>query len=158
MVKKLCSVIIRRANKDDVKHFVEIYVDAYRGLEEYAYTTRREIRNYFKWLMKRDPEGVFFAELSEPVGFIACDSNWFSPFEMKKVGEIHELAVKREFWGKGIGSKLLEKGIEYLRDKKMDYAELWVGVGNERAKKFYEKHGFKEKGRFGKWVRMFRKI
>ncbi len=151
-------MIIRRGKKEDIKHFVEIYQDAYEDLEEYAYTTRREIKNYYRWLMNRDPEGIFFAELSEPVGVIACDSNWFSPFEMKKVGEIHELAVKREFWGKGIGSKLLEKGIGYLREKNKDFAELWVGERNDRAKKFYEKHGFKEKGRFGKWIRMFRKI
>jgi len=149
---------IRNATRDDQKHFVEIYKEAYRGLEQYAYTTNKEIKNYFRWLMGRDSSGVFVAEVDRPVGFIGCDANWFSSFEDRVVGEIHEIFVHPGWQQKGVGRALVAKGLEYLRSEGRDIAELWVGATNYRAKKFYEKIGFREKGSWGHWIRMVLKL
>jgi len=150
------EVKIRNATKNDQEHFVEIYRKAYKGLEDYSYTTTREIKNYFTWLMKRDANGVFVAEVDEPVGFICCDANWYSSFEGRIVGEIHEIFVHPKC--KGIGKALLVKGIEYLRSKGRDVIGLWVGDNNHKARRFYEKFGFKESGRWGHWIRMVLKV
>ncbi len=155
---KNSSVIIRNATKDDIESFVDVYIDAYRDYEIYAYTSIKDIKRYFRWLFKRDRGGFFVAEISEPVGFAVCDTNWFSPFEGKKLAELHELFVRSKFKGKGVGSKLLERAIEYGRERKRDAMGLWVGEKNEPAKRFYRKHGFIEKGKFGVWIRMLRKI
>ncbi len=149
---------IRNARKEDIDIFVDIYKNAYEGLEEYAYTSRKEIRRYFKWLYGRDKNGFFFAEIKSPVGFIAIDTSWFSPFEMKKVGEIHEIAVIRSFWGRGVGSKLVEKAMQYAKSRGRSLIELWVGDENFRARRFYEKFGFSKREDFGKWIRMVKKI
>ena len=149
---------IRNVTKEDLNSFVKVYIDAYRGYEEYAEKSVRDIKRYFKWLYKRDRSGFFVAEIREPVGFVACDANWISPFEGKRVAELHELFVKSEFKGKGIGSRLLERAIEYGRSKNLPLMGLWVGERNEPAKRFYKKHGFVERGRWGVWVRMVRKI
>ncbi len=150
---------IRKADKDDLDDFVRVYVESYRGLEDYAYTRKRDIKNYFKWLLSRDNEGVMAAVIDgETVGFVACDTNWFSIFERKKVGEIHELFVLPEFRGAGIGTKLMEKALEYALERNRKVAELWVGRTNYRARKFYASHGFEESGEWGKWVRMRKEL
>jgi ribosomal protein S18 acetylase RimI-like enzyme len=52
-----------------------------------------------------------------------------------------------------IGKMLIEKAMERLKPSKI---ELWVGEGNEKAIKFYEKLGFKRKEKAGKWLRMIK--
>ncbi|RLI86579.1 MAG: N-acetyltransferase [Archaeoglobales archaeon] len=151
-------MLIRRAKAEDITDFVEIYEKAYRGLEKYAYTTRREIKSYFKWLRRRDPDGMFVAVVGKPIGFIACDTNWYSSFEGKEVGEIHELFVSPEWQKKGVGGALLSRGLDYARERGRDIAELWVGRGNLRARRFYEKWGFKLAEGWGHWVRMIKKL
>jgi len=155
-------LIIRRAGREDEKAFVRIYKAAYVGLEEYAYRKRKDIRWYFRWLLRRDPEGFFVAEDSaqkgSPIGFIGCDANWISPFEGKPVDEIHELIVHPNWMGKGVGKRLLLKGLEYGKSRGEEIAELWVGYTNFKAKMFYFKMGFEERERIGRWVRMIKNL
>jgi L-amino acid N-acyltransferase YncA len=90
-------MIIRQVRPDDIDNFIEIYTKAYKDLENYKYETKKEIKNYFKWLYKRDKEGFMVAEISgKPVGFAAGDTNWIN-FEGEKVLEIHEIFVLPEF-------------------------------------------------------------
>ncbi len=145
---------IRRVDRSDQAYFVEIYIQAYKNQDEYAYTRVRDIKAYFRWLYNRDKNGFFVAEIAEPVGFSACDTNWFSFYEMRKTAELHEIFVKPEFSGKGIGKELLFHSIRYAKSRDMPVISLWVGEKNERAKNFYKKHGFVESGRMGKWIRM----
>ena len=153
---------IRRTRREDEDSFIRVYRAAYTGLEEYAYKRRREIKWYFRWLLRRDPEGFYLAEDRDqtelPVGFIACDTNWISPFEGRTVNEIHELIVHPEWMGMGIGRTLLLKGLEYGRSRGEDLAELWVGHENTRARRFYLKMGFEERETIGIWIRMTKRI
>jgi len=147
-------VVIRRVTKDDEKHFIEVYTSAYRGLEEYAYTGRRDVKWYFRWLLKRDPNGFYTYVVEKPVGFIACDCNWFSVFEGNDVAEIHEIVVHPNWQGRGIGTALMKKALDYARSRGKKIVELWVGVRNERAIRFYKNLGFREMGVVGRWLRM----
>jgi ribosomal protein S18 acetylase RimI-like enzyme len=134
---------------------IEVYKDAYRGLERYTDTEDKKIEDYFLWLRTRDPKGVFVALLDgRPVGMVAVDSNWVSYREMKNVGEIHEIFVKSGLKHRGVGKMLMNSAMKYLEDKGLDTFELWAGKTNEAAIKFYEKLGFRIEGRWGKWVRM----
>jgi len=151
-------VDIRNVRQDDIDVFVRLYSEAYRGLEEYAYRKERDIKRYFKWLLSRDPNGFFLAELNKPVGFIACDTNWFSWLEKKIVGEVHELFVHPKYRMKGIGSMLIKKAMKYAESRNRKTAGLWVGVENYGAKEFYIRLGFKETVTLGKWTRMIKKI
>ncbi|MEM2924723.1 MAG: GNAT family N-acetyltransferase [Methanocellales archaeon] len=150
---------IANVNALDSRDFIEVYKLAYRGLLEYAYTSPRDIENYFWWLLKRDRNGFFKAILANRVvGFIACDTNWISYIEGVEVGEIHEIFVHPRFRGKGIGKKLVEKGIHYSKQRGRKICELWVGDRNELAKEFYRKLGFREMDKLGKWIRMVKEI
>ncbi len=164
----MLKINVRRAKEEDCDDFVNCYVKAYRGLESYAYNSKRDIRSYFRWLMKRDERGVFAAEISIIgqhgekgriiVGFLACDSNWFSRYEGREVCEVHEIFVKPEWRGIGVGEMLMRKAMEYAKERGRDVVELWVGERNYRAIRFYRKFGFESREKNGCWVRMFKVI
>jgi len=148
---------IKNVDKEDLDKFVEVYKSAYKKLGKYAYWRKRDIRWYFKWLLKRDANGFFKAEIDgEAIAFVACDSNWHGLYE--KVGEIHEIVVKEEYKGKGIGRNLMEVAEEYLKSKGHKIIELWVGEENYVARKFYEKLGYKARDKFGVWIRMVKRL
>lgn len=154
----MVEIKIRKVSPEDKESFVEVYMRAYQSLSDYKYTSRSEVKNYFKWLYKRDKEGFFVAEKEgQPVGFIAVDGNWIDQ-EGEKVLEIHELFVLPEERRKGVGSMLLKKILEYGKEKGLKRVELWVGKTNHQAICFYKKFGFKEIGTWGKWLRMIKSL
>ena len=56
--------------------------------------------------------------------------------------EIERVYVLKDFYGQGIGLKLLEKAIAIAREKLLK--SIWLGAWerNHRALRFYEKNGF----------------
>ncbi len=155
MRKEKVNFKIERAKEEDLEELAKVYLEGYRGLEEYSYTHPEDVRAYMRWLWKRDPEGIFVAKVDgRIVGFVAGDANWFSKREHKKVGAIHEIVILPEYQGMGIGHALMEKILDYFRNKGLHTAELWVGDENHRAIEFYRNFGFKEKGQYNYWVRM----
>lgn len=142
-------------NDSFIPELIEVYRDAYKGLERYAETDDRDIRGYLLWLVRQDPDGVFVALLDgKPVGMIGVTAGWMSYREKKEVGEIHEIVVRNDLKRMGIGRALMGAAINYLEDEGLDTFELWVGKTNEPAMRFYEKLGFKKVGEGGMWVRM----
>jgi len=134
---------------------VKVYMRAYRGLDQYGESSEERARRYLRWCWSKAKDGFFVAKIDNKiVGFIVCDDDWYSKYEGKTVGAIHEFAVDKDYQGHGIGRKLMERCLEYLKGKEI---ELWVGEKNERAKRFYREYGFVEDGRHGKWVRMVRR-
>ncbi len=155
MKREKLSFEIENAKEEDLDKLAELYLLGYKGLEEYSYTHPDDVKAYMRWLWRRDPEGIFVARANgEIVGFVAGDANWFSKREHKKVGAIHEIVVHPEFRGMGIGHALMERILNYFREKGLHIAELWVGDENYNAIEFYRKLGFKEKGQYNYWVRM----
>lgn len=61
-------------------------------------------------------------------------------------GEIWGIYLLPEYWNLGIGSRLMNWGINELRNKGYSKIALWVLEDNLNAIKFYEKHGFKFDG------------
>ncbi|MDW8433901.1 MAG: GNAT family N-acetyltransferase [Aquificaceae bacterium] len=150
---------LRKADEKDIQTLVELYLQGYKGLEEYAYTHPEDAQAYMSWLFRRDADGVWIAEDGgRSVGFVAGDGRWFSKREGVVVGAIHELVVLPEFRRRGIGRSLVEKVFEYFREKGLEKAELWVGDENTEAMNFYKKLGFEERDRFNYWVRMTKRL
>ncbi len=149
---------IRRVKKEDLSVFIKAYLQTYANLPDYHYIHPREVKNYFKWLLKRDPKGFFVAEEGGKVlGFVASDANWID-FWGHKVLEIHEIFVVPEAQGQGIGTLLLTKALNYGKARKRKLTELWVGEKNLPAQKFYEKLSFHKDGKWGKWIRFTKEL
>ena len=101
-----------------------------RGLRFLWLTLKRVIRNpqILKGIAKKDFSGFFRPNESE---------------ESYRRASLDSIAVKPEYWGTGIAQKLTEVFLNDL--KKRGVSELYLGVTatNVRAKRFYEKMGFK---------------
>lgn len=74
------------------------------------------------------------------VGFLIL--SFQSLMSMQSVGSF-VVGVKREYWGIGIASSLIECMLDWSKLKKMKRVELEVVEDNVRAIKLYEKYGFK---------------
>ena len=57
-------------------------------------------------------------------------------------GYLDELVVLPEYRGRGIGSQLMDWADGVFRDRGVRHVELLVVVGNESARRFYERRGF----------------
>ncbi len=150
MIKGLVIERLKELNRNIIKELIEVYISGYSDMDKYHYTRSRDIKRYIKWLFKRDKNGFFVAKDGEKIiGFVACDANW------NGIGAIHEIVVRKEYQGRGIGKKLMEKCLAYL-SKYVDKIELYVGSENERAINFYKKFGFKIVHDFGYWTKMIK--
>ena len=85
------------------------------------------------------PDGVDVAkDGGRVVGFVGCGAREGGE------GEIYSLYVLPEYFGKGVGSALMEAGLERL--KGCPRVCLHVLKENERAVRFYRKSGFRPDG------------
>ncbi len=140
-------------------NLVDIIFDAYQDHPEYGEPSRKHAKKYINWLKNHASMFKIVTYDSKPVGFIVVDTNWKDKFDNnKRIGEIHELAIKKSFWGKGIGSKLINEALNHIREKGLDTARLWVGEKNTEAINFYKKRGFSPLFQGWGWLRMERRL
>jgi putative acetyltransferase len=91
-----------------------------------------------RWtLALEDPAAcVLVAERAEePVGVAAVRFEW-----------LDGLYVVPEWWGKGVAAELHDAGLEIVRDIGSAQIHLWVLEENARARRFYERRGWRENG------------
>jgi RimJ/RimL family protein N-acetyltransferase len=69
-------------------------------------------------------------------------------------GEVLQLQVDPASWGEGVGHALHEAALVALRDLGVTTAHLDVFAENHRARRFYERHGWRETAREDTHVRM----
>lgn len=149
---------IEKWDQNILEELVGIYMRGYKDMPEYGGEGRRYARRYLNWCWKKAKDGFFVAKIGDKiVGFIVCDRDWYSKYEDKTVGAVHEFVIDKKYQGRSIGKKLMEKCLEHL-GRYNTKIELWVGEKNISAMKFYEHYGFKIAGQSGIWVRMVKDI
>lgn len=115
--------------------------EAYPGLVNAAYLDKLTLEKC-EQMAYRWTDNLFVAkDGGRVVGFVGYGDRGD---EAPGVGEIFALYVLSEYYGTGVGRRLMEEGLAQLRD----YPEicLWVLKGNARAIRFYEKCGFRPTG------------
>ncbi len=75
------------------------------------------------------------------------------PRRMQHRGDLG-IAVVKEYWGRGIGSGLLGKVIEFAEENAFDVIELQVRSDNAAAIHLYEKFGFQKFGTHESFFKM----
>ena len=63
------------------------------------------------------------------------------------VGDLYALYVAPDVWRRGIGTQLHAAALDRLRSCGFTHAGLWVLDTNERALRFYYRHGWTDTGR-----------
>lgn len=133
-----------------------LYMEAYRGMEEYGEPSLSHAKKYIKWLMRHSDFFKVLISENRFIGFIACSSDWFWN---GRVGEIHEICIDPDFRKRGLGKFLVNLAVDFFSQKNLKRAGLWVGEKNEVAIKFYKSLGFEFSGdRFPNWLRMEKEI
>ena len=64
------------------------------------------------------------------------------------------ITVLRKYWGRGIGTALMEQMIAFCRETGAELLSLEVRSDNERAKALYRKFGFTAFGSFPKYLKI----
>lgn len=93
-------------------------------------------------------ERLFFDELNNPhtVYYVCVDQDevvaYGGLWHVLDEGQITNIAVKKAYRRRGVGTMLLEKIIDYANEHEIKKLELEVRAGNTPAIKLYEKYGF----------------
>lgn len=122
------------------------------GAEGLPFSVEDE-EKYIESLQNSTSSAMFFAKID---GKIIGDASFSSsPRErIKHRGEIG-ISVVKEYWGKGIGSKLIETIIDFAKNTAgCEIIQLQVRSDNERAIKLYRKYGFEKIGQFKGYLKI----
>jgi GNAT superfamily N-acetyltransferase len=95
----------------------------------------------------RDDVCVFVAEDGTPgrvIGYVYAGVEPMSWRELRgEVGFVHDLVVSEEARGQGVGGRLLERAIDWLRESGMPRVVLWAAEPNQSALRLFASHGFR---------------
>ena len=134
------EIVVRNYCTEDLEDIKEI-------LSEYPSPTGRVwseemVEEMMSDALKAQPDGVFVAEIDgKVVGFtIVMYRDWLN------IAYLDYIQVKTNQIDKGIGHRLMEKCINWAREKDARIIYTETGKNNERAIKFYQRHGFKITG------------
>ncbi|MFH7597923.1 GNAT family N-acetyltransferase [Streptomyces racemochromogenes] len=81
-----------------------------------------------------------------PVGWICYGPGQDGTPGPAGTGEVHALYVAPDLIGMGIGRTLLDEAHARMRGEGFPASALWVLAGNARARRFYERAGYRPDG------------
>ena len=72
------------------------------------------------------------------IGHILLLGNQTDSVTEAKQAWVYDVSVQKDWWGRGVGRKLMERGEEFARHLGLEYIGLGVTSANQRAVEFYE--------------------
>ncbi|MEV7802702.1 GNAT family N-acetyltransferase [Microbispora sp. NPDC088329] len=150
-------MVIRRAEPADAEAIAAVHVRswqaAYPGLMPQAYLDRltpaMRLPVWERLLGESSPRRteVLVAETDGAVaGFASLGPGRDEDVDPASVGEVSAIYLMPEVWGAGIGGRLMAAALHSLAAAGYEQAILWVVDGNSRARRFYERGGWRPDG------------
>jgi ribosomal protein S18 acetylase RimI-like enzyme len=148
------DILIRRYTSADLDAIKALTVESFGGvtLEQNVEQALGELNGHdWRWRKARhidddlaaNPAGVFVAEVNGGViGYITTAID-----RAAGKGRIPNLAVAKEFRGRGLGRRLIEHALDYFRSEKLAYAMIETMAQNEVGQGLYPACGFMEVAR-----------
>ncbi|MFR1051068.1 MAG: N-acetyltransferase family protein [Lachnospirales bacterium] len=137
-------------NGDDLFAVSRVYEEswrgAYRGLLPQAYLDGIPAGKWVPYLEQAGRESLLLLDGEKIVGTANCCASRFP--KLSDWGEIVSLYLLPEYWGKGYGKLLFSAVVEQLEAIGYRDLFLWVLEGNQRARTFYERMGFRPNGTY----------
>lgn len=115
--------------------------EAYSGIISQEYLDNLTLEKCEKWAFSWPNNTLVAKDRDNVIGFVCYGDRGD---DAPDVGEIFALYVLADFYGKGVGLKLMKAGLEQI--KTFLQVRLWVLKENKRAIRFYEKCGFQPDG------------
>lgn len=140
------DIVIKRMETEDEirgKAYVhwKAWHEAYPGLVSSDYLDRLTLEKCGE-MARRWTDGILVAkEQGRVIGFAGYGNRGE---EAPETGEIFAMYVLSEYYGKGVGQRLMEAALKELGSGRQIC--LWVLKENKRAIRFYEKNGFSPDG------------
>jgi putative acetyltransferase len=133
---------VRKATLDDVEAVAGIWhagwIDGHLGHVPEGLVHYRDNQEQFASRARARLETMWVAESAgQPVGFVVV-----------KADEVEQLFVERAARGTGVAATLLRKGETEIRGAGHQRAWLAVVAGNQRARSFYSREGWRDSGPF----------
>jgi GNAT superfamily N-acetyltransferase len=142
-------VHVRRARPEDAAEIAAVHVRTWQAAYEHVFGAERLAgldpeRRRVGWeraLSERvEEEDVFVAEQDGTVvAFASAGPAGDEPGE----GELYAIYALPEAWGSGAGPALMREALAALRGRGFLEAILWVLEDNPRARRFYEREGWR---------------
>lgn len=147
-VEYMKGIRIRRANAKDAVSMSTVHANswkkAYQGLLPDEYLNKIKDTRWVDMIQEGlgdDRMKAWVATIEDKVIACACVGN--SRYQnYRDQLELISIYVLPEYWNLGIGSKLINKVVEYALNNRYSEIGLWVLDGNNQAIRFYEKNGF----------------
>ncbi len=93
--------------------------------------------------LRRYPEHALVAEVGELVVGYVCTRT----YRTTSIGHVANMAVDRQFQGRGIGRKLLKAALDHFRECGLKYARVETLEQNFKGRNLYPSVGFEQVGR-----------
>lgn len=136
---KVLSHGVRAAQAGEVGHLAWVWYqswqDAHAGIVPPELTRLRTLESFTDRMRAAVPNVRVVGPSGAPVGFCMVEGD-----------ELYQLFVSAESRGSGIAAALLADGEARLAANGVQTAWLACAIGNERAARFYEKHGWRRVG------------
>ena len=138
------DVIVRNAEKEDVRQIAEICVEdwkkAYRGIIDSGFLDSRSVEKQYETEIKRYQSNVVATD-----GHMILGYAWLQTAEDDAADcEIVALYVRYDRRKNGIGKLLLRYAADHFREMGKKRMIIWCLKDNDEARRFYEKTGGKE--------------
>ncbi len=129
------QVNMRKAEAADLPAIAQVWHTSWTTSEGKLYpaAARERDRGWFEARVDSNAGRMFVADIrGEVIGFVGWDKDG-----------IDQLFVLPEFFGSGVALRLLRPAEDTLKAK--GYQKIWLhcALGNDRARAFYEKQGWK---------------
>ena len=139
---------IREATAGDAALISSIIAASWRGayqtLIDSVYLARLPEEYWLpsmrSWLDSGRMYGLIAERTGQPVGCIVFGRG--RDEDHADWGEIVSLYLLPDVMGQGVGSSLLQAALQALAEDGYPRVYLWSFQGNERAERFYQRHGF----------------
>lgn len=144
---------IRRADPDDARAIAELHVRSFSSAYEHLPLTRRSAETGLEdrmdfWKSRLDRTGVatlVAVEEGEVIGFVHLGPSP-DPDADESTGHIFSVHVEPSLTGSGVGGRLVEEAVRSLLRDGYGSVTLWAVGENQRAQRFYSRHGWRADG------------
>jgi GNAT superfamily N-acetyltransferase len=140
-IEAMGDLVLRPGSLEDAEAIYAIHRESAMAAYTHVFPPDRyafpddQMRSHWNEALRDAETDVVIAERAgKPVGFVTVSPGW-----------LRNLFVVPEEWGHGAGAAIHDEAV--LRLRTMDAgARLWVLEANERARRFYERRGWRPDG------------
>jgi GNAT superfamily N-acetyltransferase len=142
-------VTVRPATAEDARGIAEVHIRTWQAAYRHVFPAEvldsldiERYTNGWRDLVDRGPVWIG-EEGSRVVGFASAGASR----DEEDVAELYAIYVLPDAWGTGAGHELMRAVIGWFLAEEYTTAMLWVLSDNPRARRFYEREGWRADGR-----------